>query len=144
MLPTTIANSIPLTGLKRLVITEVLLLRGRWLLRDSLLILLHRDQRSDVTAANRARLLVLHETLSARLAHAEVTARHNQCVFRVGQTNQALGVGVVIDDLMPLLSALLLRHSVNRLQLEGQTVNLVNAHKQSEARDEGYLRGRLA
>ena len=89
------------------------------------MILFHGNEGRNVTTADRARLLRLHELFAAVLADAEVAARHYQGVFGVRKANEALGVRVVVlDGLLAFLGFVVIRgHPVNRFKLEGQAAD---------------------
>ena len=78
-------------------------------------VLLHRDERRDVSSANRAGLLRLDKLFATVLADAEMAAGHYEGVLRVTEADEALGIGVVVfDRLMAFLSlAIIGRHSIN-------------------------------
>ena len=86
------------------------------------MILFHWNEGRNVTTADRARLLCLHELFAAVLADAEVATRHYQGILGVRKANEALGVWVVVlDGLMAFLGIVVFRgHPVNRFKLEGQ------------------------
>ena len=63
-------------------------------------------------------MLSLDKLLATVLAHAIVAARHYESVLRVAQADEALGLRVVIDYLLALLSTILIRHAVDRLEFE--------------------------
>ena len=78
------------------------------------MVLFHRDEGGDVSAADGARLLGLDQLLSAAFADAEVTAGHYQGVLGVGETDEALCVGVVFfDHLAPFFGTVLVGHAVD-------------------------------
>ena len=113
-------------------------------------VLLHRNERSDISATDWARLLGLDQFLAAVLADAEVAARHYQGVLRVAQANEALGLWVVVDHLLAVLGAFLARHAVDGFQFEGQAVDLrktkrseCSERSEREQGGEGDLRERL-
>ena len=88
------------------------------------MILLHWDEGGDVATADRACLLGLHQLLATILTNAEVATGHNERVFALRQTDQALGVGVlIIDGLMTFLSLIFGCHTVDGLEFEGKTVD---------------------
>ena len=89
------------------------------------LILFHRNERRNVTTANRARLLSLHKLLTAILAHAEMTAGHYQCVLGVRQTDEALGIWVVVlHGLLTFLCIAVVRgHTIDRFEFEGKALD---------------------
>jgi len=87
-------------------------------------ILLHWDEGGDVATADRACLLGLDQLLTTVLTNAEVATGHNERVFALRQTDQALGVGVIIfDGLLTFFSVFIGRHTVDRLEFEGKTVD---------------------
>ena len=89
-------------------------------------VLFHWDQRGDIASAYRACLLCFHQLLSAVIAHTEMTAGHNESVFFLGETDQALGIWVfVFDGVCTIRSAILTRHTVDGLDFKGQSIDLV-------------------
>jgi len=89
-------------------------------------VLFHWDQRGDIATAYRACLLCFHELLSAVIAHTEVTAGHNESVFFLRETDQALGIrAFVFYGVCTIRSDILTRHTVDGLDFKGQSIDLV-------------------
>jgi len=64
------------------VVDSWIFLRSKYTSKS--MILLHWNQRRDVTTTNWAGLLGLNELFTAILTHTEVTARHYKSVFGIG------------------------------------------------------------
>ena len=79
----------------------------------SISVLLHRDQRRDVATANWTGLLGLNKFLTTALTDAEVAAWHYKGVLGVAQADEALRLGVIVDDLLTLLCSVFIRHTVD-------------------------------
>ena len=87
-------------------------------------ILLHWNEGGNVATADRACLLCLDQLLATILANAEMAAWHNERVFFLRQTDQALGIGVVIiHGLLTFLGTIFGCHTVDRLEFEGKAVD---------------------
>ena len=98
------------------------------MLSSLLLVLLHGDERGDVTTADRTRLLCLDQLFAAILAYTEVTAGHYECVLGVGQADETLGIWVIIfDRLLTFFSLVVVRrHTVDRFKLERKPLDKCN------------------
>ena len=88
-------------------------------------LLLHGDERSNVSSANRAELLSLDELLTAVLADAIVGAGHYQSILAIGQADEALSLWVVVlNRLLAFFGTLVSCHSVDRFEFEWQSIDL--------------------
>ena len=98
------------------------------MLSSLLLVLLHGDERGDVTTADRTRLLCLDQLFAAIFAHTEVTAGHYESVLGVGQADETLGIWVIIfNRLLAVFSlVVVLCHTIDRFKLERKTVDECN------------------
>ena len=88
-------------------------------------VFLHRDKRRNISTANWTGLFSLDELFAAVLADAEMAAWHYEGVLRVTETDEALGIWVVIFNcLMTIGGVVILSHSVNGFQLEWKPIDL--------------------
>ena len=107
------------------------------------MLLLHGNERRNVTSANRAELLCLDELFTTVLADAEVGTWHYQSILAISKANEAFLFRVVVFDcLFAFLGIFVSCHAVDRFELEWQTIDLFYKVKELDVVKE-YLQERL-
>lgn len=88
-------------------------------------VFLHWDERRDISTTDGAGLLGFDKLLATVLTHTEMTAWHDKGVLRIWQADKALSIWIVIIDcLLAFLSSVIFSHSIDRLELEWQSIDL--------------------